>query len=655
MKRIFLLIIVIFSSQIFAQKAYEIYQIQGSGLESQYVGQSVTTQNNIVTIVLSNSFYIQTPDSRDDNNPETSNGIAVYTSSTPSVQSGDLVNVTGTIAEYYGLTEITSPTVTEISHNNTLPTAILWDENTPSPIRPQAENSMERFEGMLVEFYNGMTTSGTNLHGDFYAVAHQSGRTFREPGIDYPGQTGLPVWDANPEVFEIDTYSDESSAVKVKGGNLINYIKGVVRFSFDEFGIFPINLDVNTDITIDAVSSASQDEYSVGSINLLAFNDDESTTYTTRKKKISKYIREVLGSPDIIAVQEVQDAATLNGLITQISQDDPTVVYSQYLEDTDWAHNNVAFLYKNRLTISGFDIVGESAEFYFGGQYYDTFDRAPLKLEATVNGFSFRLLNLHLRSRNDIDDPSLGGFVREKRYQQSIWLSDYIQDFQNANPNSKIMVAGDLNQFEFTDGYVDVLGEMTGIPDPLGAMYEASTTVNPTMVNLAYKIDKTNRFSYVYEGNAQILDHIIVNQNFEPYISYIKYPHANSDYPEYYEDDVATAMWATDHDGVVARFKTTQVAIEDEILGVNEFHLFQNYPNPFNPQTEIKFKIIETGNVKLTIFNSLAEEVATLANQEFLAGTHSIAFHPENLPSGIYFYKIECGNFMDVKKMVLMK
>ncbi len=106
-----------------------------------------------------------------------------------------------------------------------------------------------------------------------------------------------------------------------------------------------------------------------------------------------------------------------------------------------------------------------------------------------------------------------------------------------------------------------------------------------------------------------------------------------------------------------AKRKYSEFNVGTEILPEipKEYKLFQNYPNPFNPSTEIKFKLPTNGNVKLTVFNSLAEEVITLANKEFSAGSHSIVFHPENLPSGIYFYKLTSGNFVDVKKMILLK
>jgi fibronectin type 3 domain-containing protein len=85
------------------------------------------------------------------------------------------------------------------------------------------------------------------------------------------------------------------------------------------------------------------------------------------------------------------------------------------------------------------------------------------------------------------------------------------------------------------------------------------------------------------------------------------------------------------------------------------YALHQNYPNPFNPGTTIKFDLKEGGNVVLTVYNMLGEEVMQLNPGFFDAGERSIAFNGENLTSGIYFYKIQVNNFSAVKKMILMK
>lgn len=85
------------------------------------------------------------------------------------------------------------------------------------------------------------------------------------------------------------------------------------------------------------------------------------------------------------------------------------------------------------------------------------------------------------------------------------------------------------------------------------------------------------------------------------------------------------------------------------------FELYQNYPNPFNPTTSIKFALPKESQVKLSVYTILGQEVATLVNSVMPAGYHTVNFDASNLPSGMYIYKIDAGNFSQIKKMLLMK
>ncbi len=86
-----------------------------------------------------------------------------------------------------------------------------------------------------------------------------------------------------------------------------------------------------------------------------------------------------------------------------------------------------------------------------------------------------------------------------------------------------------------------------------------------------------------------------------------------------------------------------------------KFFLSQNYPNPFNPITTIEFQIAEFGFVSLKVYDVLGREVANLVNEEKSAGNYEINWNAQNLPSGVYFYKLQIGSFIEIKKMVLLK
>jgi spore coat protein A len=93
----------------------------------------------------------------------------------------------------------------------------------------------------------------------------------------------------------------------------------------------------------------------------------------------------------------------------------------------------------------------------------------------------------------------------------------------------------------------------------------------------------------------------------------------------------------------------------DEFASVTEFSLDQNYPNPFNPSTTINFTVPQNSQVTLKIYDVLGKEVSTLINQVVPAGNHEVNFDATGLPSGVYFYNLTAGNFVENKKMMLMK
>jgi len=116
----------------------------------------------------------------------------------------------------------------------------------------------------------------------------------------------------------------------------------------------------------------------------------------------------------------------------------------------------------------------------------------------------------------------------------------------------------------------------------------------------------------------------------------------------------------TDADG--AFIETTIPVIVDPSTGIDgeenyslNYFLRQNYPNPFNPTTIIKYDIPELSFVTLKVYDVLGKEVANLVNEEKQSGYYEIEFNSINLVSGIYFYKLQSGSFVETKKMVLMK
>jgi photosystem II stability/assembly factor-like uncharacterized protein len=95
--------------------------------------------------------------------------------------------------------------------------------------------------------------------------------------------------------------------------------------------------------------------------------------------------------------------------------------------------------------------------------------------------------------------------------------------------------------------------------------------------------------------------------------------------------------------------------VEEESLDKYNFLLSQNYPNPFNPTTTIRYSILKPGMTSLKVYDILGKEVVILVNEAKLAGNYSVKFNTSHLASGIYFYRLRAGNFVETKKMILLK
>ena len=107
--------------------------------------------------------------------------------------------------------------------------------------------------------------------------------------------------------------------------------------------------------------------------------------------------------------------------------------------------------------------------------------------------------------------------------------------------------------------------------------------------------------------------------------------------------------------GMTTEITDIVAGVEENVQLPSDFYLYQNYPNPFNPETNIRFVIAEEELVNLRVYDILGNEVMTLINQELSAGNYEVNFNGERLSSGIYFYMLHTENFVDKKKMVLVK
>jgi hypothetical protein len=588
--------------------------IQGSGNASPLVGTVITT-TGIVTGVKSNGFFIQaaTPD----NDPNTSEGVFVFTSTAPpaSAAPGNEVQVMGTVIEFRPASDPNSPPFTEIgnspfitllSNNKPLPAAVTLTMADTNPAG--SKEQLEKYESMLVSIASltavaptggffatgGEATATATSSGMFYAVITGLARPFREPGVEAPTTLppAIPRFDGNPERLRVDSDALIGAAtLEVTSGAVLTNVTGVLDYGARTYTLLPLPgnqtpASVSGNLSATAVPVVNANEFTVAAANLERFfdaNDDPAVNevvltndaFQRRLQKASLLVRTMLQLPDILGVEEMENLATLQALANKINADavaagqsDPK--YAAYLEEgNDPGGIDVGVLVKT-VRVRVVSVVQEGKDTGYvnplTNQTETLNDRPPLVVRATVTSsdgidFPLTLIVNHLRSLLGLDDPATGVRVREKRRAQAEFLARLIQTCQQANPNERIISVGDYNAFPFSDGFVDVLGTIKGTPTPAEQVVAASSDlVTPDLTNLIDLALPEQRYSYSFSGNAQAIDHVLVNAPLLNFFSRLAFARCNADFPESSRNDATRPDRLSDHDAVVAYFTFTSRA-----------------------------------------------------------------------------------------------
>jgi predicted extracellular nuclease len=589
-----------------------IHAIQGSGDMSPLVGQTVTTTTSIVTARRSNGFFIQTPEADADADLNTSEGLFVFTSSAPpaSAAIGSAVQVTGTVVEFIPtsdpnsppVTELGSPTVSLLSTGNALPAPVTLTTAATGTAGETNLNRLEKYEGMRVHVDSLTVVAPTQgaiseanatstSTGIFYGVVTEVPRPFREPGVEVPdpiptptpNPNNIPRFDGNPERLRIDSDAQPGAAVvEVTTGVTVTNITGPLDYVARTYTILPdVSAPPSASTNISAVAvPSSSDELTIGSCNMQRFFDDiddpnvsdvvvTTAAFNNRLRKASLAIRNVMRMPDVIGLEEVENLHTLQALANQINNDaaaanQPNPGYQAYLEEgNDVGGIDVGFLIKS-VKVNALDLIqiGKDTTYINPNTNSPELlnDRPPLLLRATVQQpsgvpLSFTVIVVHQRSLSGIDSASDGHRIRTKRRAQAEFLANNIQTRQAANPGENLVVIGDYNAFQFNDGLVDVIGTVKGKPAPPDQVLLASSDlVNPDLTDLIDTLSPAQRYSYVFDGNAQSLDHSLVNNNMFGRTSRFIYARNNADFAESFRNDASRPERFSDHDPEVAYF-----------------------------------------------------------------------------------------------------
>jgi predicted extracellular nuclease len=592
-----------------------ISQVQGStpsgNAPSPYAGQTVSVRG-IVTLLKSNGFFLQEEVSDNDSDPNTSEGIFVFTSAAPTTAVGNQVTVTGSVVEFNGLTEIsaTNPNVSTNNTGNSPPTAVTI---TPADLPANAhytQPQLEKYEGMRL-FAASLTTVAPNDNFfDVYTVITGQPRPLREPGIEAnknvpPDPTSgtpdpnIPRFDLNPERIVVDTNGRAGSTGETMTSNVvITNLAGPLDYAFGAYRIInEANLTRSANMSAVPLPAPSPSEFTVAGYNIENFNNN-----ATQRVKAAMTICDVIRTPDIIGVVEIFDLEDLQALAVEV-QTRCGVAYSSHLIEADGSASgdndqDVGYLVKtSRVAVDSVTQEREEETFVPPGSSTPAIlhDRPPLVLRGRVDpsGVNLPVITVvnHTRSFICIDadaDPAVaagcdngaadGPRVREKRKKQAESLAGLFQELQTNNPGTSVIAVGDYNAFQFNNGYDDPISVMKGNPTPDDQIVvdQSPDLVNPNFVNLIDKLPVSEQYTFNFENTLQALDHHLVNTVADARNTRIAIGRVNSDYP----DTPASAFASnntrpernSDHDPVVSYYTLAAPATAGQLI-ISEFRL----------------------------------------------------------------------------------
>ena len=506
-----------------------IMQIQGAGHLSAYAGQVAIT-GGIVTAVDTDGFYMQ--HATGDGNAATSDGIFVFTTGAPTVAVGDAVSVSGTVEEFSPGANTQNLTVTRIvptsvvvdSSGNALPAAVLigtggilpptgaYDSDNFAVFNPTVDglDFYESLEGMRVTIDAPLVVGPTTSFGETTVVASGGvGAT----GVNGRGGITISAGDFNPERIQIDDDSGlfAGYAPNYTQGDRLSSVTGVVSYNFVSYEVLVTEaVTITTDVPAltrnPTTLTGDATHLSMATYNLSNL-DPTDTTFSL----LATDIVYALGAPDILAAQEIQDAdgagtgTNLSGTVTAQLLIDAIVAaggprYS-YIEVAPTVANTTGgepngnirngFFY-NPTRVS---YVAGSATAIDGSTYATT--RRPLAAQFVFNGQTILAIDVHFTSRGgsdpltgSIQPPSNAGDAA--RTAQAAGVAAYINNQLATNANLNVAVLGDFNGFWF-EGAVGTLVTTAGL--------NRGSDLLPV----------EERYSYVFENNAQQIDHILLS------------------------------------------------------------------------------------------------------------------------------------------------
>ncbi|TDZ25438.1 hypothetical protein Cob_v001740 [Colletotrichum orbiculare MAFF 240422] len=590
-----------------AVSALTIAEINGNKFLSPYQDQSVTNVTGLVLAKGPNGVWIRSTQPDDDDT--TSEAVYVYSNTVgANLTVGDIITLNGRIQEYRSatnyiyLTELSSPSnVVVVSKDNEVTPLVIGVDTSSPPTEqftslddgdvygvPNAVVNIstanpvldpksygfdfwESLSGELVTVKNPVAITRPNQYGDTWVVGD-----WPTTGRNTHGGLTMTAKDSNPEAIVIGSPLDGTKNPESKMGDQLAEITGVVTYAFGFYRILPLTaVTFVKKATNDAPPTSLTSRGDCGGITVGAYNVENLAPTSAHLPAVAAHIVDYMKTPDLIFVQEVQDNSgpTNNGVVSSNitlanlaaaieSQTNGSAVYDFVTIDPvdgqdggqPGGNIRVAYLYKptavelykpnpGSSTDANEVLEGPALKYNPGriepaSSAWDA-SRKPLAAAwRAVNGPQnkvFFTVNVHWASKGgssslhgDPRPPSNGGV--DQRIQQAEITGSFIGKILAADPNARVIASGDFNEFTFVE--------------PLTTFAAKSGLID---LDEAVGIPVTERYTYVYDMNAQQLDHMFVSPALAK-ANQTRYEHVHINSWELYDDLVS------DHDPSVAIF-----------------------------------------------------------------------------------------------------
>ena len=553
-----------------------IHKIQGANHFSPMEGEMVTDVAGVVTVLRSDGFYMQSTEPDDD--PYTSEGIFIETDGVPTVKVGDAVLVSGKVKEKApggsgtdNLTQtlIDDVTVAVVSSGNDLPAPIIVGEggripptqvidndsngyvSAETPFDPDEDglDFYESMEGMLIQINDALVVGPTNAYKEIVVVGDMGAHA---GVLSELGSLVIQADDFNPERIILDDLLVELPYVDL-GDYATEPIIGVVDFDYGNFKILPFESVHFTSGGLTQETATDPGDADV--LRIADYNvENFSTKEPERVAKLADQIVNIMLSPDIIALQEIQDnngAPNMDGVAADetyqaiidavVGLGGPAYAYinidPKAGNDGGISGGNIRNGYLYRLD-SGLTLVNaphgdavtpveilvqnEKPMLSLNPGRIDPENRAftqsrkPIVVQFLYKGESLFLINNHFNSKGG-DMPLFGKVQPPKleseapRVQQAQVVFDFVAALLAVDPTAQVVVMGDLNDFQFSP--------------PLEVL-----KTDGLLTDLVETLPVEERYTYVYDGNGQVLDHILVSEALLNAVSEFNILHINSGY-----------------------------------------------------------------------------------------------------------------------------